>query len=268
MQLEPVPGAPRRNAEKLAEYMGRVGADLYVYPELFLNGYTSKDLLYRYALGLDDEPVARVAGEAAARGSWLVVGFAERAGRGLIYNSALVAGPGGVAGVYRKRHLPTFSVFDEHRWFKPGRGRLRVWGMGGLSVGVAICYDVFFPEIFRAYALLGADMVVVISASPDTSLPLFEKVLAARALENTVYIAWVNLPGVYGGLGFAGSSMLIDPSGRVVERLRPFEEDYAVVEVDAGVLERFRRGRPVLRDACIADAVELLRAYMEAEGMV
>jgi len=266
MQLEPLPGAPGRNAEKLLEYMERVEADLYIYPELFLTGYTSKDLLYRYSLTLEDEPVRRVAEAAAGRGSWVVAGFPERDGRGIIYNSALIAGPG-LTDTYRKRHLPTFSVFDEHRWFRPWRGRLRVWDIGGLRLGVAICYDAFYPEIYRAYALLGADLIVTISASPDTSVPLFDTVLRSRALENTVYIAWVNLPGVYGGLGFGGSSMLIEPSGRIVKRLKPFTEDYAVVEVDTGVLERFRRVRPVLRDSYLEDAVELLRAYMVFEGV-
>ncbi len=260
-QLEPTPASPSRNVERVIDTLKSYNADLYVFPELYLTGYTSNDLIPRYSLNLDNELIKRLAEEARRESAGVIVGLAEKTNYGFIYNSAIAIGDEGVEAVFRKRHLPTFSVFDEYRWFKPYRGVLKPWFFRGVGIGVAICYDIFFPEIFKAYTLLGAKLLIVVSASPDTSVPLFHAVARARAIENTVFFAWVNMVGFFKGLGFGGSSILTAPLGRIIASLKPFEEEVGVVSIDLREIEKARINRPVVRDSCIEDAKQLLRAY-------
>jgi len=266
-QLEPVPGSPRRNLEKVVSVVEGYDADLYVFPELFLNGYTSQDILYRTAMDLGSEEIERVRGLARACGVGIVIGFAERSSMGFLYNSLLAVDERGGLYVYRKRHLPTFSVFDEHRWFRQWRGSIDPWTFRGTSIGFGICYDVFFPEIFKCHSLRGAKILVAISASPDTSVPLFHVLARARALENTCFFVWVNNTGVLDGLTFGGGSLAVDPMGNIIAELRRGVEDIRVVELDLRAVERARIARPVIRDSMIEDSIELLRSYRAFEGL-
>ncbi len=266
-QLEPIPASPKSNLSRVIDVIKSYDADLYVYPELYLTGYTSKDLIPRHALRLDDPIIKELEKVVRREGVGAVVGFAELTDYGFLYNSALALGPSGVEHVFRKRHLPTFSVFDECRWFRPYRGSLSTWYLNDLGVGVGICYDIFFPEIFKSYALMGAKLLIVISASPDTSVPLFHVMARARALENTSYFVWVNMVGIFKGLGFGGSSMVADPLGGVEVKLKDFEEDIKVVTLDISKVYRARSVRPVIRDSYIEDAKQLLNSYEVFEGM-
>jgi len=138
-----------------------------------------------------------------------------------------------------------------------------------IKVGVAICYDIFFPEIFRIYALKGAALLVILSASPDASLPLFDVLTRARALENTCFLAWVNNVGVFDGLGYAGGSRLVDPLGNVVLQLKRYEEDVGLAEIEIDRVTWIRSVvRPVLRDLRLDDALQLLAAYEEVFGVM
>ncbi len=267
-QLESAQANIEKNVGNVLWVLENYEADIYVFPELYLAGYYSRDLLPRLALDLESKPVRKLVQELTRRrpGSALAVGFPEKTGYGFMYNSLLLASQKGVM-VYRKRHLPTFTVFDEARWFRPYRGRLEPWDTGHVLAGTAICYDVFYPEIFRAYTLMGAKLLVVVSASPDQSVPLFHKVLRARALENTCYLVWVNLVGYYDGVGFGGASLALDPMGDTVAQLKPYREQVEVVELDMARLERARRDRPVIRDAHIEDAIALLKAYKRYEEL-
>jgi len=265
-QLEPVPASPKQNLEKIREVIASVKADLYIFPELFLTGYYSKDLHYRYALTLDSPEVKEVRRIACEHGIGIVVGFAEKTGYGFLYNSALATSCDNTK-VFRKRHLPTFAVFEESRWFRPYRGSFTPWNFRGINIGVAICYDIFFPEIFRAYTLQGAQLLIVISATPDQSIPLFHTMIRARALENTTYTAWVNMVGVFDGLGFGGASLLADPLGNIALELRKYREDVQVAEIDLEKASIIRLRRPIIRDCYIEDALQLLEAYKKFENM-
>lgn len=265
-QLEPVPASPKQNLEKIRETVASVKADLYIFPELFLTGYYSKDLHYRYALSLDSPEIEEVRKIACKHDVGIIVGFAERTRYGFLYNSALATSCESTK-VFRKRHLPTFTVFEENRWFRPYRGSFMLWGFRGVGVGVAICYDIFFPEIFRAYTLQGAQLLVVISASPDQSVPLFHTMIRARALENTVYVAWVNMVGVFDGLGFGGASLLADPLGNIILELGKYREDVQTAEIDLAKTSIIRLRRPIIRDCYIEDALQLLEAYKKFENM-
>ncbi len=264
-QLEPVIGSIENNVRKMSKVVESYSADLYVFPEMFLVGYMVKDLVYKIALPLSSKYIDEVKQMAKSKGVGVIVGFPELSPMGYIYNSMLAVDENGKVFVYRKRHLPTFSVFDEHRWFKQFKGKLKPWKFKDILFGLAICYDTFFPEIFKAYALMGAKVQVIISAAPDTSVPLFHRVIMSRAIETTTYIIWVNTVGIMNGLTFGGGSMVVSPLGRAIEKLKDYEEDVKVVEVDMDTVYRCRIARPVIRDSMREDAEELLRAYNEME---
>jgi predicted amidohydrolase len=118
----------------------------------------------------------------------------------------------------------------------------------GFKVGVIICYDIFFPELTKLYALKGADMVVCISASPSLTRKFFESVMVARALENTIFFAYSNLVGMDSRMDFWGGGALIGPTGTMIAKGPYYEESSIQGEVDLHSLELSRKHRPTIRD--------------------
>ncbi len=152
-----------------------------------------------------------------------------------------------------KRYLPTFGPFEEGAHFTPTDESQPV-PVAARSVGLEICYDVFFPEVSRTLALAGAELLVVISASPVTSGRMFSRLLPARAIENGFPVVYVNRVGVEDGVVFGGGSGAWDARGEPVTgsaasdpSLAP-EEQLLVVEIDLLEASRWRPFRPVLRD--------------------
>lgn len=263
-QLRPVAGDIEANLEKIAraaEEARREEADVMLFPELALTGYVVKDLVYELAQTPESSAVSRLESIAAEHSAYLVVGAPELdTDTFMLYNSAFVVGPEGLLGVYRKRHLPSYGLFDEARYFKPYRGPIEVFETKFGKLGVAICYDVFFPETVRTMVLRGARAVLVLSAAPDMSRDHFETLVKARAMENTVYVAYVNMVGYFEGLGFFGGSHVRGPLGELLARLELHEEGVGVVELDYDYLARAREIRPILGDLNPADLEELRRA--------
>jgi len=266
-QLSPKLGNIEENLEKIMNAIDQAGEiDLAIFPELFLTGYYLKDMLLKLAIDVKEDPyLKKIAEIAEEKRVGIVAGFPEKTSEGYLYNSLIAVHASGNKMIYRKRHLPTFSVFDEYRWFKPFGGSLKIWNMNGVGIGFAICYDVFFPEIFRTYSLIGAKILIGISASPDFSVPLFEKLCQTRALENTCFLFWVNQVGNYNGVGFGGCSMAVSPMGEVIERCSRIKEDPKVIEIDLDEVEQARYARPLLKDARREDAEQLLKAYLNRE---
>jgi predicted amidohydrolase len=164
-----------------------------------------------------------------------------------IFNTAVLVGPEGFIGKYRKIYLPTHSVFEEKRYFRPGYQTAAFETPIG-NIGLCICYDVFFPEIFRLTRLMGAQLIVVISASPAVRRSYFEILTAARALENTAFLAYVNLVGIEEGLQFWGGSRLVSPTGNVIAEAKYDEEDFVICEVDYNDMRAAEAFIPTLRD--------------------
>jgi predicted amidohydrolase len=164
-----------------------------------------------------------------------------------IYNTAVLVGPKGFIGKYRKMYLPTHSVFEEKRYFRFGYEPAAFQTDLG-NIGLTICYDVFFPEVFRLPRLMGAQLIVCISASPAVRKGYFEVLTAARAIENTTFLAYVNLAGVEEGLQFWGGSRLVSPTGDVLAKAKYDLEDFVVCEVDFGDLKTAETFIPTLRD--------------------
>ncbi len=235
--------------EQLTERAAQQGADLAIFPELSLTGYVVLDQIYGLAETIPGPTTTKIEALAKRTGMHVIFGMPELSEKtqGTIFNTAVLIGPEGLMGKYRKMYLPTHSVFEEKRYFRPGYEPAAIETTIG-NVGLNICYDVFFPEVFRLTRLKGAQLMVCISASPTVRRSYFEILTAARALENTAYLAYVNLAGVEDGLQFWGGSHLVSPTGEVLARAKYDEEDFVVCELDFGDLKTAETFIPTLRD--------------------
>jgi predicted amidohydrolase len=164
-----------------------------------------------------------------------------------IYNTAVLVGPEGFIGKYRKMYLPTHSVFEEKRYFRPGY-QAAVFDTVLGKVGLIICYDIFFPEVSRLTRLKGAQLMVCISASPATRRAFFETLTVARAMENTAFLAYVNLVGIEDGLQFWGGSRIVGPNGKVLVQAKYDDEDLVMCDVDYADIRSVETFVPTLKD--------------------
>jgi NAD+ synthase (glutamine-hydrolysing) len=209
----------------------RSGADLVVLPELAVTGYPPEDLLLRPGfVRAAREAVDEVA--RACTGITALVG-APALDRDLA-NAAFVCADGAVQGIYRKHFLPNYGVFDEHRYFAPGR-ELLLLELGDALVGPTICEDVWQPgPPATDLALAGATLLVNLSASPFHvgKAEDREEMLVTRARDNAAYVAFCNLVGGQDELVFDGHSVVLDDEGEVIARAPGFEEALLVVDVD------------------------------------
>ncbi|MGD8598614.1 MAG: NAD+ synthase [Anaerolineae bacterium] len=214
-----------------------LGVDLVAFPELAVPGYPPEDLLLKpsfVAANLDC--VERLA--AATTGITAVVGFVDRSDD--LYNAAAVLHEGRVAAKYHKTYLPTYAVFDEDRYFRSGE-RPVVFSLGEATVGVTICEDIWYPGgPAKLEALAGAQLVINISASPYHAGKgsARERMLATRAADNVVCVAFCNLVGGQDELVFDGGSVVFDERGERVARGRQFEEDWVVADLDLAAVFR------------------------------
>ena len=222
------------NARKVLEYVEKartLKADIVAFPELAVTGYPPEDLVFRRQFVRDNH--ARM--ERIVEGTEdiaIVLGFVEREGDS-IYNAAAVACDGRLVDVYRKVHLPNYSVFDEVRYFEPGSS-CPVYLIAGARVGVNVCEDIWFPDgPTKTQSDAGARLIVNINGSPYYAgrLPEREAMLADRARENGVFLAYVNLVGGQDELVFDGASLIVGPSGDVTARGSQFEEDLIVADL-------------------------------------
>jgi len=225
------------------------GADLAIFPELSLSGYVVRDQFYELAETIPGPTVEKVEKLTKKTGIHVIFGMPELSEKtqATIFNTAVLVGPKGLIGKYRKMYLPTHSVFEEKRYFRPGYQTATFQTDLG-KIGLCICYDIFFPEVLRLARLKGAQLIVCISASPAVRRSYFETLTCARAIENTAYLAYVNLAGVQDGLQFWGGSRLVSPSGDILVKAKYDEEDFVICEVDYGDLRTAETFIPTLRD--------------------
>ncbi len=224
-------------------------ADLVLFPEMALTGYPAEDLLLKPAfLQANTSAMADLA--CFTKGLTAIVGFADVDDD--VYNAAAILHHGEWVHTYRKQYLPNYGVFDEDRYFRPGR-ETPVFRLGEVTLGVSICEDIWYPagppEI---EALLGGARILVnISASPyHVGKRAFrERMLAIRAADNVAAIAFCNLVGGQDELIFDGGSMILSEKGAILARGAQFAEDFIVADVDLGAVFRQRLHDPRRRKA-------------------
>lgn len=249
IQLQPRLGGKSHNIEIIKKALKSTDAEVLIFPEMFLTGYTLRDRLHDLAEDLNGESVHTLDALAKESGRWLIVGMPEKDPErtGLIFNSALVVSPNNEPATYRKMVLANFGPFEEDTYFARGDA-MPIFETPVGRLAVTICFDIFFPEIAKVYALAGADIIVCISASPSVTREYFEKIIVARAIENTTFIAFVNLMGTEKNMTFWGGNCLIGPRGNLKAGGKAFEEGVVNAEVDLTELEVARQFRPTLRE--------------------
>lgn len=238
-QLAAAPRDLDANAATIRDVLGaHPGAELVVFPELFLCGYTT-DRIHELAIDLDD-PVLTAIGDACREaGAAAVFGFAERDGTAVRNSLAVVDADGRLAAVYRKRNL--FGA--EALAFEAGEVDVLA-ELGAVRLGPLVCFDIEFPEPARRLALAGAELLVSIAANMEPYFPDHELASRARALDNRLPHVYVNAIGEADGFRFVGGSRAVLPDGSVAAELGAGP---AVVAVDLPVA------------APVAPAVDYLR---------
>ncbi len=230
LQFTPAFGQVEANLDRIEGLLEGVDADLLVLPELATTGYAFADReeLARLAAPEAGPVEARLGAMAHRRGIHLVVGLAERVGE-RVYNSALLIGPAGVEGRYRKVHL----FQRERELFDPGDLGFPVFELGFARVGMMVCFDWLFPEAARSLALAGADLI----AHPSNLvLPHCQGVMPARCLENRLFAITANRGGteVRAGLEltFTGRSQITAPDGRILASVDGDRDELRMIELD------------------------------------
>jgi NAD+ synthase (glutamine-hydrolysing) len=267
-QIDTVVGDLAGNTARVLSALERAeaaGAHVAVFPELAVTGYPPEDLLLKPRFVADNvealEKLAARTGRTTA-----VVGFVEEDG-GRLYNAAAVCSDGAVQGVYRKRLLPNYAVFDEERYFEPGDGPMPVFDVGGVRCGVSVCEDAWAANgPLAALGAAGAEVILNLNASPYYAGRLREReeMLAARAAEAGCPIVYVNLVGGQDELVFDGGSLVVDAAGTVVARAPQFTEELLVVDLGgaAGPV-----AAPITREDEVYAALVLgTRDYVEKNG--
>ena len=263
-------GAVARNGERVRELMAQArddhGAQLIAFPELTLSGYPPEDLLLRPSfLAACEHELASVS--EAALGISAYLGHPHTMGE--VYNAASLLTDGGVAFTTHKQALPNYTVFDEKRYFRPGH-ESTVTDFSGVRVGWLVCEDIWEPEPAAHAVAQGAELLMVINASPFDvgKAAQREDLLARRARENNVAIVYLNLIGGQDDLLFDGGSLLVEPDGRIAARAPAFVDALLIAEYDSGT-RRFRAENwPVEADASrearvYAGLVRGIRDYIE-----
>ncbi|HVL65297.1 MAG TPA: NAD+ synthase [Actinomycetota bacterium] len=214
------------------------GAQIVALPELMITGYPPEDLLLRDAFVDANrralEEVARATGEVMA-----VVGFVD-ASHAARYNAAAICSRGEVIAVYHKHLLPNYGVFDERRYFTPGKGHVLLEA-GETTIGVCVCEDAWSPDgPVVAQGRAGAQVIVIINASPFHRAKLEERteMLADRARRAGASIVYVNTVGGQDELVFDGGSMVLSGEGELLARLPQFDDAFATVDVPPGKADR------------------------------
>lgn len=283
VQMNPTVGDLDGNVRRITGWLRearKAKADLVAFPELAITGYPPEDLLLKPRFIADNR---RALQEIVrhCRGLAAVVGYVSQsdgpdpkparssvvpAGAHELYNAAAVIADQTLVTTYCKWYLPNYGVFDESRYFYPGR-RLPLIRLRGTVVGVNICEDVWLPEgPTRFQAAAGAEVIVNINASPFHlgKSRIREQMLATRARENGVVLTYTNIVGGQDELVFDGNSVILDHRGEVIARGKAFEEDLIVADLNMEAVARERRtqGRKKVLPKQVAAAVEMCNAAL------
>jgi predicted amidohydrolase len=239
-------GDVRKNVntvEELVTEAAQRGSHLLLLPELWSTGYAldqSRELANPLNVGV----FAQMATFATQNKISIVGSALEKRGLDVTNSAAFFSPAGRMMGVYRKIHL--FRLMEEDRWLQRGEAPLIMdlpWG----TTGIAICYDLRFPELFRRYALQGAKIILLPAEWPIDRIDHWRTLLIARAIENQCYIVATNSVGQTGNNTFGGHSMIVDPWGKIVMEVGE-QPTLATAEIDLDYVDVIRNRIPVFED--------------------
>jgi len=239
-----------RNLERalsLIEAATSGGADLIVFGEMYLSGYRTDEWLHRWAsvISPPDRHVRALMEAAVRHRVHLIVGMSTFGASmpGDLYNTAVLFGPKGIIGAYRKTHVAAFpysqGIAMERCFYSPGRD-LPVFETELGRIGIHICYDISFPEVARVQALRGADFLVNVSASAAGFEAYWDHMLFVRAAENAIWYMVCSVVGIQRGDRLFGGSRVVAPSGKVIAAGKVDEEDMVTAELDLAQMRSVR----------------------------
>ena len=238
----------RKGEIRIAEAAERE-SDLICFPEMWTTGFNwAKNELIATK---QDEIIGRIAEMAKHYNIWINGSMLALNDQGRVANTSILFDSGGkIAGIYRKTHL--FSLLNEDKHMVAGDSLCTVdtpWGLVGLS----ICYDLRFPELFRTYALQGVKMVLSPMAFPHPRLAHWKVLVRARAIENQMFMVGTNQVGSEnfekeGTLTYFGDSVIIDPWGETVLEASETEEELLTASIDMQKVDEIRNKMQVLKD--------------------
>lgn len=247
-QMQISPGDSPKNLEKarmLIRQAARENAELVLLPELWASGYDLPNAAeWAAQFPLLQDTLSSLARENQIR----IGGSLLREQDGKIFNSFItIDDQGRPASLYDKLHL--FRLMNEHKWLQPGN-RPVILDLPQVSCGLAVCYDLRFPELFRHYALQGAHLILLVAQWPVARSTHWQILLRARAIENQCFVAAVNAVGDCGGTIMGGSSMIIDPWGEIIASASSTQDALSIADLDFSKLQEIRDTIPVFQDRC------------------
>ncbi|OOG64013.1 NAD+ synthase [Rhodanobacter sp. B04] len=265
-------GAVAANAAKVEDLMTQAragGASLVVFPELSLSGYPPEDLLLRPSFLAACESELDVLAQ-ATNGVAALVGHPHSEGE--VYNAASLLRGGRIEATAHKQALPNYGVFDDKRYFRPGHATAATV-IDGVCIGLLICEDIWQPEPAAQAAAAGAELIVVINASPwdEAKQAGREGVLIERARETGCAIVYLNLVGGQDEVVYDGASLLVNGDGSIAARAPAFVDALLWAEFDPATRRLHAEDWPVCADACIeatlyAALVRGIRDYIDKNG--
>jgi predicted amidohydrolase len=242
-------------AERAIAEANDEGADMVVFPELSLTGFTVGDVDEDVSMALDDERILHLAHQ--TKGGLLLC-FPEAQTHGLhTYNSAAYFEDGRLVHVHRKLYLPNYSIFEERKHFLPGQTSRAYPVLGGRHrAATLICNDAWQPQLAFLSTQDGAMIMLVPAASAQSMFPerydsrdYWRGITTFYGRMYPLYVVFVNRVGSEGQLRFWGGSHITDPWGEVVAEAKEFEEQVLTVDIDITEVRRRRRGIPLVREA-------------------
>lgn len=244
-QVTPVwedPASTLRNAEPLIEDAVDENASIICFPEQFLTGWDPDSR--SHAQPVDGELFHSLSGYAKRHGI-AILGSIRLLEGGRLFNACIVAGSDGtLVASYRKVHL--FSPLHEGVVYHPGDS-ISTFTLGGVTFGLAICYDLRFPTLFRVYTMAGAECVLVPAAWPASRMDAWELFIRTRAMENQVFVAGINTVGTTPVDTYSGNSLVAGPTGGILSRSQG-NEGITCADIDPGVITRAREVMDVRED--------------------
>ncbi|MFZ5595698.1 MAG: nitrilase family protein [Bacillota bacterium] len=255
VQMQSELGMLEKNIQKIEGYIDRAadaGVDIICFPEICLQGY-SRGEAKAMAIDVPGEFTGRLGGAARRGGITALVGLAEASGRENPYITQLVLFPDGSLGKYRKTHLGK----SETAHFTPG-DELPVFKTDKAVFGIQICWDLHFPEVTTILSLKGAEIIFSPHASPvivGDRRGIWMKYMAARAYDNSVFVAACNLVGGDGaGREYCGGALVIDPRGNSAAESFGSGEGMLVADLDPDIINTIRMKKSKsMRDSFFLD---------------
>lgn len=231
-QFHPLFGRKEENLHNVSRAFGNDDINLLVLPEFFATGYQfiSAAEVAELAEPIPDGHTTQALLALSRQHNMYIVAGLPEAADGTFYNSAVLAGPDGLIGVYRKTHL----FFEETLFFSPGNTGFQVWDTPVGSIGIMICFDWFFPESMRTLALLGAE---VVAHPSNLVLPFCPGAMPVRCLENMVFAITANRIGNESrkqgqSLTFIGKSEIVSPRGEILVRASEDREALMIADIN------------------------------------